>query len=196
MVAKIPAFAIVVAVTACLSQAATANNQHDESMRTAPKQIPQLSQSHKERFLSKISKGKKSECWPWLGNPIKDGYGHFRIGNLGKFYAHRIAFFLHNGSISNLLVLHKCDNPICCNPHHLFQGTDADNNQDRHKKGRSVFNFGEDHHNSKLTDREVIEIRRLALSGEMYQYDIAKKFNTTQAHVSCIKLSKTRIRSV
>ncbi len=89
-----------------------------------------------DSFLSKISK-EIDACWIWDGFKNKRGYGMLKTGRKTA-YAHRVAWELANGPIDgSLWVLHKCDNPPCCNPDHLFLGTAADNNADRHSKGRT-----------------------------------------------------------
>lgn len=88
-----------------------------------------------QRFWEKV---KKSEgCWEWTGYCSKVGHGQFQT--LEKVdYAHRYSWVLHNGEIPDgLCVLHKCDNPSCVNPEHLFLGTQQDNIIDMYKKERS-----------------------------------------------------------
>lgn len=91
-----------------------------------------------ERFWPKVDKrGGDDACWPWLGGRFESGYGQFsqRPRNLR---AHRVAYELTHGQIpDNLMVLHECDNPPCCNPKHLFLGTNDDNMADRQRKGRT-----------------------------------------------------------
>ena len=79
-------------------------------------------------------------CWIWKGSMTRGGYGHFVIS--GKHYrAHRAAWIFTNGEIpKGLNVLHKCDNPPCVNPEHLFTGTLKDNAQDMLQKGRYNYN--------------------------------------------------------
>ncbi len=118
--------------------------------------------SLREKFENRV---KKSDgCWVWWGNVnAETGYG--RLFFEGRIhFAHRVSYELHKGPIaSGIFVCHKCDNPPCCNPDHLFLGTQADNMTDKSRKGRSrggVFK-GSAHHNSSLNDDQVIEIRGL-----------------------------------
>jgi hypothetical protein len=85
------------------------------------------------RFWAKV---KVTEyCWLWTG-ALRNGYGRF--GSPPYRYAHRVAWELTNGSPGDLKVLHKCDNPKCVRPDHLFLGTQRDNIRDRAQKGRTA----------------------------------------------------------
>ncbi len=85
-----------------------------------------------DRFNAKINK--TDFCWLWTGTKDKKGYGHFD-GNK----AHRVAFFLEYKRINkDLLICHRCDNPSCVRPDHLFEGTYSDNAKDSYAKGRIV----------------------------------------------------------
>ncbi len=87
-----------------------------------------------ERFLKYVEK--LESCWEWRGARSGDGYGTFQLPNK-LIGAHRMAYILYKGEIpAGLCVCHKCDNPICINPEHLFLGTVVDNNRDRDTKGR------------------------------------------------------------
>lgn len=97
-------------------------------------------------FWTKVEKRDVSACWPWKGSVMGEGYGRYR-----QAYTHRLAWMLANGPIpAGLFVLHKCDNPPCCNPDHLFLGTQADNVRDRDAKGRHWVPSGERHPCAKL----------------------------------------------
>lgn len=124
-------------------------------------------------------------CWPWIGWS-NGNYGYFSI-NKKNYRAHRVAYFLEYGiDPGNSCVCHRCDNPICCNPRHLFLGTHQSNMQDAAKKGRqSKRNNG-----AKLTENDVIEIKRLLYSG-LPQIDISKRFNVSEAAIIDIKLKRT-----
>lgn len=100
-----------------------------------------------------------SGCYLWHGATNAQGYP--RIRWRGKvLLAHRAAYEVHYGVAPGpLLVCHKCDNPSCVNPSHLFLGTPLDNNRDRSRKGRSARLIGENHPGVVLTDAQVISIR-------------------------------------
>ena len=94
--------------------------------------------SAKQRFEENYIPEPNSGCWLWLGYGDKDGYGKFQVNNK-RWSAHRYSWFLHNGGIPNgMCVLHRCDNPPCVNPKHLWLGTSSENTADRDRKGRHV----------------------------------------------------------
>lgn len=98
--------------------------------------IEQLVRAADERFWPRITKS--DGCWIWPGAKNADGYGDVAI--LGtKRKAHRLAWEVTKGPIpEGLFVCHKCDNPPCVNPDHLFVGTNSDNMRDMSSKGRGV----------------------------------------------------------
>jgi hypothetical protein len=116
------------------------------------------------RFLACVYKdgpllvGMEDPCWQWTGSRDSDGYGVFGVsGKTAK--AHRFSFEYHVGTIpSGLEVMHRCDNPSCENPAHLRLGTNKNNIDDRHAKGRDA--KGEGHGRALLTEDDVRAIRR------------------------------------
>lgn len=116
-----------------------------------------------ERFWARL-KIKDSGCWIWPGGKYGKGYGTIVFGK--KQATHRVAWILTNGPIPDgLFVLHKCDCPSCCRPDHLWLGTAADNSRDMIQKGRTNGPAGERSGFAKLTNEDVIEIRRLRKEG-------------------------------
>ena len=124
-------------------------------------------------------------CWEWQKSRHKQGYGNLCYKRTVHL-AHRISWIVFNGEINKeILVLHKCDNPPCCNPDHLFLGTDRDNIIDAFSKGRIERKKGEDHYNSKLTNEIVLEIKKLYKQG-VPQKQIAKILNVNERTVNGI----------
>ena len=115
------------------------------------------------------------DCIEFSGNKYS-GYGVLSLNGV-TIRAHRLAFKLANPSViltPKKNICHKCDNPSCINPKHLFIGTNGDNNKDRHSKGRDA--VGEKHGRSKLKSADVVNIRKMKEDG-FKLVEIAKKFN-------------------
>lgn len=133
---------------------------------------PPLSQ----RFWSKVDRSQVDGCWPWTAcvRNKDEGYGAFWLHGRHR-PAHRIAWELTHGAIVDpeIVVCHRCDNPPCCNPAHLFLGTSLDNNNDKVAKRRHP--AGERHHWAILTAAEVEEIRA-APWYRGYRVALAQKF--------------------
>lgn len=119
------------------------------------------------RFWSKVRRGKPEDCWEWTGAFLKGSRASMRYGSIGlvnsagrsvTYRAHRFAWMLVNGSIQDgMNVLHRCDNTKCCNPSHLFLGTQRENIDDQLAKGRWL--RGEQAGRAKLTEAQVLEMR-------------------------------------
>ena len=134
----------------------------------------------KERFWSKIDKKGEDECWNWLAS-YRGFYGQFWVnGNMIK--SHRYAYEIIFGKIpEGMCVLHKCDNPKCCNPEHLFLGTQEDNIHDACIKVRGHF---------RLNWRKVNEVRELYKTGKYTQRQLVKLLSISLSNVSKIISNK------
>lgn len=161
-----------------------------------PKPIKNLAQSDIARFWKYVTKPIGSECWGWIAKKTRFGYGEFYIRQRGvdkSVSAHRISWTIYKGKIPNgFLVLHRCDNPECVNPDHLFLGTYKDNMQDKIKKGRCNITHGENNPTSKLSNAEVERIKELCASS-VPQRKIAQQFGINQSNVSRIAHFERRI---
>lgn len=116
-----------------------------------------------ELFWKLVDKRSPDECWEWIGKKTRDGYGSLHRN--GKAYsAHRASYEISAGkSPAGFVVMHTCDNPACVNPAHLRLGTIVDNMQDMIAKGRQSKTYSK---RTRLTEAQVVEIRRSFLSGE------------------------------
>lgn len=148
-----------------------------------------------ERFWSKVDLAKVDEefaCWEWTAYTNKSGYGttwwrgHMKL-------AHRAVYELAFGEPpADLCVLHHCDRPSCCNPNHMFLGTNADNVRDKVQKGRQFSPRGERHGSCKLSDALVAVIRQRYAQGGISQRQLAREFDVHQSQVWRIVNHKRR----
>lgn len=131
-----------------------------------------------------------SDCWLWTKNRDKDGYGRVKIE--GKSYrAHRVAFALFKDFANpRMMVCHKCDNPPCFNPDHLFAGYGSDNVRDAYRKGRHS-QKGERANGKKLSAAQVEEIKKLRATGRYSQKELGRMFGVRQTSISNILRGKT-----
>lgn len=153
--------------------------------------------STEERFWAKVdSSGGPDKCWPWKAFIRPNGYGSFGVSSAERLSAHRMAWELAHGPIPKgegfhgTCVCHRCDNRVCCNPAHLFLGTQADNIADRDQKGRHRPLAGTANGGAKLTDSLVAAIRVAYAVGGVTQRVLAKRFGVAQSVVSNIVRGK------
>ena len=144
-----------------------------------------MNKSEQILFALKIERNAPDECWPWTG-ATRGGYGMYAVRsgvNAGKtMSAHRIAYEIAHGPIpEDHDVLHRCDNPPCCNPRHLFSGTHLDNMADMRAKNRRVGkNAGSVHGRAILDENKAREILSKYATGTykrsalMAEYGIAR----------------------
>jgi hypothetical protein len=133
-----------------------------------------------EDFFKSISKNPNNDCWEWNKYINNKGYGTFCI-NKQHIPSHRYSYEIFIGDPSGFEVCHKCDNPKCVNPSHLFLGTHSDNMRDRSLKGRG---------NDKLTPQKVIEIRNMYEQG-IETSAIAKIYSMNRRSIRSIRTKET-----
>lgn len=151
-------------------------------------------------------------CWIWTGGKDRKGYGSLSLPGHRRWRAHRLAYVEAFGPIpQGTFVCHRCDNPPCCNPAHLFIGTPAENSADMVRKGRSTWGDrnpsrlypervrrgdqhplrlhperhvrGEGHPQAKMTDELVLAIRRAYQAGAT-QADLCRTFCVSSGRMS------------
>ena len=137
-----------------------------------------------QRFWSKVNIADLFDCWEWKASKNKLKYGTFGFDNK-IILAHRFVWILIYGNIpKNFCILHKCDNPSCCNPSHLFLGTNKDNVIDKVNKDRQHHPKGTKNGQSRLTENQVIEIIKLS------------KTRTSKEIINMMNVSKSSVYSI
>ena len=145
--------------------------------------MPELTQTDLVRFWSKVTRS--DGCWEWQAYRDARGYGKFGVG-MGCYLAHRLSHFIATGTDPGRLhVCHRCDNPPCVNPDHLFLGTARDNSHDREAKGRGNQPRGLANGRAKLSDDDVRGIRRMIRQGFTHRAT-ADEFGVSESYVSNI----------
>lgn len=139
-----------------------------------------------DRFLQYVCVGEwlPSSCWTWTGGRTASGYGAFALSHSKQIRAHRYAFEIHYGRKPNGMVLHSCDNRICCNPLHLREGKHGDNMKDMSARKRAARE--ERHHKAKLKRAEVLAIHCLYSTSDYSTYELAEIFGMAQPTIGQI----------
>lgn len=151
------------------SESGSSPEELAEGIRRAEAQTQPIPKIWADHFWSGVHKGKPDECWPWRG--LKSGYGGMKLW--GQTYpAHRIAYELTYGAIPmTKFICHKCDNPPCCNPAHLFLGTHKNNSDDMAAKGRG---YGQPNYQPKppkpAREHRVYAMRNLVKRGRIWYF--------------------------
>lgn len=133
-----------------------------------------------------------SDCWEWNGHCDKDGYGqaNSRLGTNSR--AHRLSYEIFKGSTKGLVIRHTCDNPPCCNPDHLIEGTHRNNLNDAVERGRRDLKAASEHANSfiKIPPEKAEAILKYHHEHGGTQSEIAQAFGVSQKTISNILHSK------
>lgn len=136
------------------------------------------------RFWSKVATGEPDECWPFTRTCNRLGYGMFHFQGKDRG-AHRVAFFLAHGRWPEPQCLHSCDNPSCCNPAHLREGTHSENMRECVERGRRTTQRGEAHPQARLSERQVTAMREMRTAGAKLR-EIAERFGVSTGHAGKI----------
>jgi hypothetical protein len=140
-----------------------------------------LLEEAKKRFFSKVEK--TETCWIWKGSKIR-GYGVLFYKQ--QIRAHRFSYMIHHGPLDKTKVIcHKCDNPECVNPDHLYQGTTQENSRDASERNR--IRTGSRHHKAKITEEDL----KIILDRKYKGVDLAKIYGLSENHISFIRQGKS-----
>lgn len=150
-----------------------------------------------ERFWARVDKS--GRCWIWVGTKA-NGYGELRVHGVDQ-RAHRVSWEMHFGPIPDgLFVCHRCDNPPCVNPSHLFLGTQKDNMADCRSKGRTetgstvhpeLLPRGESHWHAKFSEADVVAIRTQYAEGGISLRSIARQYGVSYSAIHLIVLRRS-----
>lgn len=136
----------------------------------------------RDRFWAKVDIRAPEECWEWKATRSPNGYGMFSPKGRNAIGAHRAAYeFVHGQIPEGHSICHRCDNPPCVNPSHLFAGLPRQNTADSMAKGRRRYARGDERPSSKLTEAQVMAIRERWRSGDAIQRRLAAEYGVSPA---------------
>lgn len=139
-----------------------------------------VSDNERRAFWGRVTRDGEG-CWEWRGLCHPNGYGRVCNGRLRGDYAHRAAWMLANERTipDGMCVCHTCDNPPCCNPSHLWLGTQTENIADRQAKGRTCTWTKVRPPTAKFSDEEALAIRAEYAAGGISMARLGAKHGTT-----------------
>ncbi|WP_328336805.1 hypothetical protein [Streptomyces violaceus] len=166
-------------------------DMHDQRMKRTGTTDDPARKTLADRFWEKVDRGGPDDCWEWTAAVNEHGYGVMRPEGRRTgpgIKAHRVSLMLAGVDVDSLVVRHSCDNPPCVNPAHLSTGTKADNSADMVARGRSP--RGSRSGASKLTERQVAEIRVRQAAGELHRV-LAAEYGISRVTITNIVTGKT-----
>lgn len=138
-------------------------------------------------FWERVARLDTNDCWIWIGCQRGNGYGQVHYSGR-PIAAHRVAYELSFGKVpQGLVVMHSCDNRLCCNPNHLKAGTVQQNNADMFSKMRHA--YGEKVGTAKFSDQQI-ELIRSAKWGSVHA--TADAIGMSYSHAACVRARKDR----
>lgn len=145
------------------------------------KKLREFNEQEIKKFFSRVVKGSvEDDCWRWIG-ATSHGYAIFKV-KFERYRASRVSYFITHGvDPEELFICHKCDNPICTNPNHLFLGDQFVNMNDASIKNRLC--VGKDNIMSRLKEEDIPKIKEIYAKGGISQLKLAKQFSVTQATI-------------
>lgn len=142
-------------------------------------------------FWDNVGKGTIDECWPWNRARVEKGYGVVYLRKK-RWYTHQLSYTVSIGEIpEGMCVCHACDNPPCCNPSHLFLGTNYDNTMDKVSKGRCSRTNGIRNGANKLTEQQVLDIRSEHATGKIGYAALGRRYQVHEQTIKEIVIRKT-----
>ena len=151
--------------------------------RTRP--LPEATPELRSHYWARVDRSDLDGCWPWIGTRNAGGRGVVHVLG-GRWYAYRVSYALNIGPVPNgMLVCHKCDNPICVRPSHLFLGTTADNMADCSAKGRVVVpeHSGMECYQTRWTPELLDEVKERYLTGYWSLAALARRYDVNPSTV-------------
>jgi HNH endonuclease len=142
--------------------------------------------SFQERFWQKVKVVyDPNSCWLWQAAKVGGGYGRIATPYGLKIATHALWFLIY-GKWPRKHLLHRCDNPSCIRPSHLFEGTQLDNVRDCERKERALHPHGSKNGRAKLTEAQVRAIRKEYTEDRTHQVVLARRYHVAQSSISSI----------
>lgn len=157
----------------------------------APLDLTNADEAFRQRFWSKVDVRGPDDCWEWTRYRKPNGYGQFTLRKGVFINASRVALALQDPICAGVVACHTCDNPPCCNPAHLFAGTQVDNTIDCVEKGRANRSHGTAHRDARLSPEVVRRIRSADLSRYGSKSEMAREVGVSLTAIRRVLARKT-----